>query len=123
LLLSRRGSSGGIVFLEPTMPTSLPTLKIHKPATPFKDAHGSLEGAGAAYKVVMSMSEEQLRYAMWATLVMLFGHPLSNAPNVVLGCEPCDLTGMRSAHLILAQIGCSYSEPELVEKMRAEVER
>jgi hypothetical protein len=47
-------------------------VRIYKPKVPFKDAFPK-KHRGASYDVVNSMTEEQLRYAMWAFLVAFVG--------------------------------------------------
>ena len=56
---------------------------MHVPTKAFKDLKPDPDGSDNAMKMVQSMTEDQVRYALWATLVMGFGCPTSNLPGLV----------------------------------------
>lgn len=93
---------------------------IHDPTTEFCEIQ---EEAAGAYRVVNTMTEDQVRYALWCTLVILFGGPESNAPAVMdsYSHELSAPRRMQEAQLILTEIGVSRSHPEAVERLRKAV--
>lgn len=84
------------------------------PTKPFKDIVRP-PGADVAQTTINSMSEEQVRYALWAALVLLFGAPESNAIDIVLGYSLPSAQDMAEAHVLLCQIGCGKCEADEVE--------
>lgn len=84
------------------------------PAVPFKDLKLQIRGA---YDVVMAMTEDQLRYAMWCTLTLLFGSPTSNAPKELAESEPKTDEAL-VAVTCLAQVAVPKSMPQTVKKFQ-----
>ena len=91
--------------------------EIHVPTTPFANARVI---PGGAYDVVASMSEDQVRYALWSTLVLCFGAQESNAPEIVTDYKPNNAR-VAEAQLILIQVGVGSTMPEEVAAMKAYV--
>ena len=76
-----------------------------QPTVPFNEIPVR-KGSERAFDVVGALNENQLRYALCATLILLFGHPDCNATDIVIETGLPDFKPLAEAHVLLAQIGC-----------------
>jgi len=96
--------------------------EIYTPTVPFADIKQEI--AFRALDKIKTMTEDQVRYALWCTLTLLFGDPSSNATEVVDRCEFSleSPLAIREAHLILTQIGIGRVIPLSADRRKAELE-
>lgn len=92
---------------------------IHKPTTPFAKI---TKPETASREDILKLSDDQVRYALWATCILLFGIDESNAPLIVLTTPLSDYLRFQEAQLILAQLGCSSLAAPRLEHMKQQVE-
>lgn len=92
------------------------TMKYFEPTTPFSEAELPAR-ARKAYDRVKTLDENQLRWALWATLVTCFGDPMSNAPAILSTLRPNqEWPVMWEAQRLLMELGMNDCFPQLVEK-------
>lgn len=106
-----------------------------KPTKKFEDAVPLWNPPHSAYNAIKELSDEQVRYALWAALFILFGAPGCNASEVVLclpiAGNPRDHTvgnfATAEAHILLAQIGtgkagkAGYAQQE-IDRLKQELQ-